>query len=154
MKICKSCSISKSSDAFRKYKNRNKTYLRNECHECEKLRAKRYKAQNRELIQSYKIKSRYGLSKEEYNLLLSRYKSCAICNCNFKCTPHIDHDHVTNGIRGLLCPNCNKGLGLFRDNPAVLINAAKYLLSFEIEPSTTISKESTCKCMEAPSPLY
>ena len=50
---------------------------------------------------------------------------CLIC----KLAPAacVDHDHTTNQIRGLLCHNCNKALGLFRDNAAVLARAVSYL---------------------------
>ncbi len=41
---------------------------------------------------------------------------------------HVDHDHRTNEIRGLLCQGCNKGLGMFRDDPMLLIRAANYLV--------------------------
>ena len=41
--------------------------------------------------------------------------------------PHIDHNHKTNKIRGILCGNCNMGLGHFKDNLDVLKNAIKYL---------------------------
>jgi hypothetical protein len=57
---------------------------------------------------------------------------CAICGAD---TPggcgdfHIDHDHRTGQIRGLLCNGCNRGLGYFRDVPASLEKAAKYLRS-------------------------
>lgn len=40
---------------------------------------------------------------------------------------HVDHDHATGRVRGLLCDFCNKALGLADDNPAVLRNLATYL---------------------------
>jgi len=42
-------------------------------------------------------------------------------------SPQIDHDHETGKVRGILCVNCNLGLGSFKDNPKVLKNAINYL---------------------------
>ena len=39
----------------------------------------------------------------------------------------VDHDHVTGKVRKLLCHNCNRALGLFKDNPEVLRKAAQYV---------------------------
>lgn len=39
----------------------------------------------------------------------------------------VDHCHKTKKIRGLLCDNCNKGLGLFKDKPELLNSASEYL---------------------------
>ncbi len=72
-------------------------------------------------------KYRYGLPPSEYLFLLRKQKSCAICRKKFTGTPHVDHNHKTNKVRKLLCSACNFGLGLFRDSPALLISATKYL---------------------------
>lgn len=40
---------------------------------------------------------------------------------------HIDHDHATGEFRGMICNNCNGGLGRFMDNPEFLVTAAEYL---------------------------
>jgi hypothetical protein len=76
------------------------------------------------------LKHRYGLSPEAYEALLSGQGGyCAICGGeqlagrNFA----VDHDHKTNEIRGLLCSNCNMGLGAFQDSPDLLLAAAAYL---------------------------
>lgn len=39
----------------------------------------------------------------------------------------VDHNHFTQKIRGLLCKDCNIGLGMFKDNPILLHNGALYL---------------------------
>jgi hypothetical protein len=59
--------------------------------------------------------------------LLEQKNKCAICKEFFIKTPHIDHDHLTNNFRGLLCRACNHMLGNARDRIAVLQNAIQYL---------------------------
>ena len=60
---------------------------------------------------------RYGLSAEDYNKLLARQNGVyGICKRPGRklC---VDHCHATGKVRGLLCHNCNSGLGLYNDNP-------------------------------------
>lgn len=61
-----------------------------------------------------------------YEMLAIQGGVCKICLDPFD-AEHIDHDHSTGAVRGILCRRCNVGLGLFRDNPALLVAAAKYL---------------------------
>lgn len=51
---------------------------------------------------------------------------CAICGGEMN-PPHVDHCHDSSRIRGLLCKNCNSGIGLLGDDPARLNAAAVYL---------------------------
>ncbi|MEV4708088.1 endonuclease VII domain-containing protein [Actinoplanes sp. NPDC049316] len=50
---------------------------------------------------------------------------CAICGGDDP--QHLDHDHRTGEVRGILCFNCNGGLGQFRDDPVLLADAIAYL---------------------------
>lgn len=73
------------------------------------------------------VASRFGLSTEEYLFMKSRVNnSCEICG---KLDNHlaVDHCHNTGKIRGMLCTNCNNGLGRFKDNIHFLKNAIDYL---------------------------
>lgn len=98
------------------------------------------------------FKKSYGIGYKDVLKLREQQKDlCAICfepgfmmNSRVKSPLNVDHDHITGSVRGLLCHNCNRGLGLFQDNIERLKSAIKYL-----EGATTISKESTYKCMEA-----
>ncbi len=80
-----------------------------------------------------KTKSRrhetYGLTKAELDLLLEQHAVCAVCRTDAwgKKGPQVDHDHQTGRVRGVLCGNCNQGLGRFRDDPVLLRRAAGYL---------------------------
>lgn len=57
-------------------------------------------------------------------------RSCEICGMGYtkgNVSLHIDHDHSTGKIRGVLCEKCNKGIGLFNDSADLLKSAIKYL---------------------------
>jgi hypothetical protein len=73
------------------------------------------------------IKYQYGLTVEEYDVLIA--SGCAICGSDGKGDGgiHLDHCHSSGKIRGTLCGNCNRGLGNFKDNPLRLRRAAGYL---------------------------
>lgn len=77
---------------------------------------------------------KYNLTKQQYNTMFSSQNGlCAICfQTNPKKRLAIDHCHVTGLVRGLLCQNCNTGLGLFKDTTLFLKNAARYIDGFKI----------------------
>lgn len=74
---------------------------------------------------------RYKITFKQYlQLLINQDYSCAICGRGewlFNRALDVDHCHNTGRIRGLLCRDCNKGLGMFRDNAHHIDKAAKYL---------------------------
>lgn len=60
---------------------------------------------------------KYGLTSEQFAVLAADSNGhCQLCGDPFPRTPHIDHNHATGRVRGLLCSGCNTGLGLFKDN--------------------------------------
>ena len=76
------------------------------------------------------LRKTYGLSLKEFSALSAAQGDvCAICGskCGNYSRLSVDHDHETGAIRGLLCNTCNRGVGLMKDNPAVLRAAAEYL---------------------------
>jgi hypothetical protein len=76
------------------------------------------------------VRNKYGITFEQMQLMdkVQKHK-CKICGDDLGVgrSKHIDHCHVTNKVRGLLCYRCNGGLGFFRDNPDFLRKAALYL---------------------------
>jgi Recombination endonuclease VII len=80
------------------------------------------KAREREL------KRKYGLSLQDFDAILTHQGgACAICREKFNKTPHVDHCHATHVVRGLLCDDCNKGLGCFDDDIDIMQAAIDYL---------------------------
>jgi hypothetical protein len=77
------------------------------------------------------LKYKYGISMETYNEMFENQNGlCKICNYKFgqkKADCYVDHDHKTLEVRGLLCRNCNTGLGMFKDNKQFLQQAIDYL---------------------------
>jgi len=69
----------------------------------------------------------YDLSPEDVeSVIKSQNNSCKICNKVLK-KIYIDHCHITNKVRGLLCCGCNTALGKFNDDPTLLQKAISYL---------------------------
>lgn len=76
------------------------------------------------------LRTAYGITLAEYNhILASQGGGCAICGTKPKRYRRldVDHDHETGAVRGILCSECNRGIGFLRDSPANLRAAADYL---------------------------
>lgn len=74
---------------------------------------------------------RFGITEAELDALLARQKNrCAVCKSKAPYGSgdwHIDHDHVTGQVRGLLCSKCNTGIGMLNDDPKVITAALRYV---------------------------
>lgn len=86
----------------------------------------------RQIKRKYHVKNRFGLTWEQYEALLAvRGDTCWICESSDpkrgRTTMCVDHDHQTGAVRGLLCYDCNDGLGRFKDQIDLLSKAAAYL---------------------------
>jgi hypothetical protein len=93
---------------------------------------------------NYHLKRRYGLTEAEVKALIEEQGGvCAVCWVEKP--EHVDHDHRTGKVRGILCFNCNGGLGQFKDDIDRLINAIAYLegRSCLIEPAEPVDSPSS-----------
>lgn len=79
------------------------------------------------------LKAAYGITPEDYDLMLRAQGGvCAICgeaeasDATGKRLA-VDHCHATGRVRGLLCANCNQGIGQFKDDAARMRAAADYV---------------------------
>jgi hypothetical protein len=114
--------------AYQKHKeNAHKYYLKNK--EQRIAHSQVWKKSNPRRVKGYRI-AKYGITLEQYEAQLKEQNHCcAICRNPLDLGKHThqDHCHITNKTRGILCTNCNKGIGCFRDSIASLENAIEYL---------------------------
>lgn len=74
------------------------------------------------------LKFHYGLTYEQYKEMVAlQHGRCKICYRIPSTRLAVDHCHKTGYVRGLLCRQCNSGIGLFRENPITLRKAAAYV---------------------------
>lgn len=100
-----------------------------QCKQCLSEYQKRWAKENPDYVRRTVLK-RKGITPEEFDALLEEQGGrCAICRCEPRTYRAfaVDHCHRQNKNRGLLCQDCNMGLGQFKDDPALLRAAADYI---------------------------
>lgn len=79
-----------------------------------------------------KILKSFGFTLEDYENLIKKQRGmCKICKNIPKRRLHLDHSHKTGKFRAFICGNCNLGLGLFKDDIKLLLQASKYIAKYE-----------------------
>lgn len=120
---CRTCGVDKPASEFRK-NWRRESCLDFNCHDC---------------VSHINRLARFGLTPDQFNEMLeAQGGACAICERPEKVVDSrngrvkslaVDHDHESGAVRGLLCQNCNKGIGNLGDSADTLIAAAMYLVA-------------------------
>lgn len=124
-------------EKIREIQKRSKDRIKDDPNRLQKLREwqKRYREQNKEALRAGERKRKFGISAEQYaKIFKSQNGTCAICNQPETATRmgkvkslSVDHCHKTGVIRGLLCSDCNTGIGKLKDDPKILHSAIQYL---------------------------
>jgi len=113
-----------------KYKEKTKKWSE-ENQEAVKKYRREYYLKNKSKSQELHLKNTYNLTIDDYNKIFDEQKGCCkICEkhqSEFKAKLAVDHCHQTGKIRGLLCNNCNRGLGHLKDSVLLLKKAIKYI---------------------------
>lgn len=154
LKRCSNCGAEKTHAEFHR-NHKAKDQRSSWCRECDHARnaermrdperrrhilekCKEYRANNQQKRARCRRKDgllrRYGITVAQYEAMYERQCGrCALCGVDSPTFGpggsrlHVDHDHATGAVRGLLCGACNTALGSFRDDPEVLETAAWYL---------------------------
>jgi hypothetical protein len=154
-KVCSTCKIEKEITEFSKDKTEKDGYTYS-CKVCRNKRYNEWASKNKDKVRERNakrwetrkayyqsergiessrrahLKRMFGITLEEYNTMLEEQNGvCGICKkpesygrASFL---SVDHCHNSETIRGLLCNNCNRAIGLLKDDIEVLENAVKYL---------------------------
>lgn len=134
-KQCTKCKVEKPLEEFRRETNGPLGRFR-WCRICQRASDKARYARNKDSVKDADYRRNYGFGLDQYNEMVQAQNGrCKICGTS---KPggrgnrlHVDHDHTTNVIRGLLCTNCNIGIGKFKDSPEFLETAANYLRAYQ-----------------------
>lgn len=135
---CAACKNIKELSEFNNDKTKNNG-KQNNCKECYRKKRKLIYKDKKELFATQQIKRKYGLSKTSLDELYRKQNNCcAICG-RLKREDEkfcIDHNHRTGKVRGLLCANCNLGIGHFNDDIFIMQRVIEYLRR-EIDEETS-----------------
>lgn len=109
-------------------RNRKKLLARNKAwRTANQAYLKRWRKQNAERMAAASRLHEYGMTQPQFENLKKKQKNrCGICKRRLV-SPHVDHNHKTGAVRGLLCRACNSGLGFLHDNVRIIRRAIKYL---------------------------
>ena len=135
VKTCKKCGVEKLLEKFSVHKECAGGY-NTTCKDCVAANTRAHYARKKD-NPTYKakkknsyIKSRYGITADEYDQRKEEQDhKCGICKTELQDgnATHLDHDHVTGKLRGMLCNPCNRALGYFKDDINILEKARDYL---------------------------
>lgn len=139
IRVCSKCNLPKSlEDDFYKKATYKGGYA-SVCKGCCRVQIDGWHKKNPEatkaILKRCVIKTKYGLSEEEYNRLKRKQKNlCALCRKPETAVWRgkvrelaVDHNHATGKVRALLCSSCNLALGQFKDSITLLRKAIAYL---------------------------
>lgn len=137
--FCTRCTTTKPKSEFSPAP-RNNSGVSSWCRDCtNEQRRDSYKSDSKKARRS-RLKYFFGLTMEEYDAMLEAQGGvCAVCgrperhigNHGKVKNLAVDHDHESGRVRGLLCQDCNRGIGMLGDDPDRLRAAIAYLCPIE-----------------------
>lgn len=129
-KKCRDCSTQKDADQF-DLREKNGINRQMRCKDCTRIYARERYRRHKDRQRFVRLKKVYGLTESQFlSLHAQQGGRCKIClkhESDMAHGLHVDHCHETGLVRGLLCFNCNRGLGSFKDDLQSLRAAIRYL---------------------------
>lgn len=130
MKACTKCGEVKPLEDFHKEK-KQRDGRTSRCKVCYNADCRKRYHKNESQSWAYQLRKKYGIGPDDYSRMLEEQGGCcAICgkhHSDLSKRMAVDHNHATGEVRGLLCADCNTGIGKLNDDPAVLRRACEYL---------------------------
>lgn len=129
---CKGCEREMAKDWYKRNRDAAKAKVR-EWRERNTDAVKRYRIDNRQKNYRQELVRKYGVDPAWFDRQLQQQGNlCVCCKRHFQwgnkqTSPHVDHCHKTQTVRGILCNRCNTVLGLCEDNANLLSILARYL---------------------------
>ena len=143
-RYCTVCSAFKPWAEYSEKKSKRYKYNENaqvhqlkqpKCKSCAVKETQTWYEANKDVAKNTRLLSAYGINLNEYKArIIAQDSKCPICTKQFSDgafgpdSPVVDHCHTNGHVRGIICNECNRGLGYFRDNKEALMNAAQYLV--------------------------
>jgi Recombination endonuclease VII len=126
-KVCSRCGLEKELSSFSKRTLKSGKVIKQAyCKDCNKAHKNAWLPEHRENVKWNTMWTKYRLRKSDWEkMLLGQGNLCKLC---LKVPPvHVDHNHETGEVRGLLCAGCNLTVGLLETEPARMQNIKEYL---------------------------
>jgi hypothetical protein len=133
---CPDCESFKPTDDF-PLNRASKTGFATYCKPCHNLRTRKNVTKNHGSTREFHLRRRYGIGQAEVDQMLTQQHGKCV-GCGKPDPGHVDHDHSTDEVRGMLCFNCNQALGNVRDN----INVMYRLIAYLMKPTTAAAPPS------------
>ena len=124
-------------EKIKEIQKRSHDRIKGDLDRLEKLRKwqKRYREENRNALNDRERQRKFGITSQKYvELFKAQNGVCAICKNPETATRlgkikalAVDHCHKSGAVRGLLCSDCNTGIGKLKDDPEVLHSAIQYI---------------------------
>lgn len=126
-----------SREKSRWYRARHKERIRERVNEQQRQRRARNREHHRAWDREYyrerrswrRIEQIYGLTRDDFSRMLQVQRGrCLICEEPLRSGKHthVDHDHTTQQVRGLLCGGCNRSFGTLKEDPTIIQRMLEY----------------------------